>query len=116
MRLDGSNGCIETSIGGNIALSAGVRGGSRKPYFNLDVTMGGRALLYNGNSFRKIASDPLNLFAHGTALLVQALLESIDKGTVPPCNADDNRRTLALVLAAYESHEKKQEITVHYPR
>jgi len=27
MRLDGSNGCVETSIGGNTALTAGIRGG-----------------------------------------------------------------------------------------
>ena len=48
MRLDGSSGCVATSIGGNIALSAGIRGGSHKPYVNIDFTMGGCALLYRG--------------------------------------------------------------------
>ncbi|MBI3529610.1 MAG: Gfo/Idh/MocA family oxidoreductase [Betaproteobacteria bacterium] len=114
MRLDGSSGCVETSIGGNIALSAGVRGGSRKPYVNLDVTLGGRALLYQGENVRKIASDPLDLFAHGTAQLMRAFLDALDQGATPPCNADDNRRTLALMLAAYDSHEQKKTIEMQY--
>lgn len=114
MRLDGSSGCIETSIGGNIALSAGIRGGSRKPYVDFDVTLGGRALLYQGEKFRKLESDPLDLFVHGTAKLMGAFLEALDQGTTPPCNADDNRRTLALVLAAYDSHEQKKTIEMNY--
>lgn len=114
IRLDGSSGCVETSIGGNIALSAGIRGGSRKPYVSLDVTPGGRAMLYQGENARKIASDPLDLFANGTALLMRAFLDALDRGATPPCNADDNRRTLALVLAAYDSHERKEAIEMRY--
>ena len=114
VRLDGSHGCVETSIGGNIGVSAGIRGGSRKPYVNLDVTWGGRALLYRGESVRRIAADPLDLFAHGTARLMRAFLDALDEGTPPPCNAEDNRRTLALVLAAYESHERNQTIEMVY--
>ena len=114
MRLDGSSGCVETSIGGNIAFSAGIQGGSRKPYMNLDVTLGGRALHYQGENVRKIASDPLDLFAHGTARLMRAFLDALNQGSTPPCNADDNRRTLALVLAAYDSHERKTTIEMEY--
>lgn len=114
MRLDGSGGCVETSIGGNIAFAMGIRGGSRKPYVNLDVSLGGRALLYQGENVRKIASDPLDLFAHGTARLMRAFLDALDDRTTPPCNADDNRRTLALVLAAYESHERNRTIEMRY--
>lgn len=114
MRLDGSNGCVETSLGGNIAFTAGIRGSSRKPYANLDVTWGGRALLYQGEKVRKIASDPLDLFAHATAQLMRAFLDALAQGTTPPCHAADNRRTLALVLAAYESHERKQPIEMRY--
>ncbi len=114
MRLDGSRGCVETSIGGNLAFSAGIRGGSRKPYVNFDVTPGGRALLYQGEKVRKIASDPLDLFAHGTARLMRAFLDALDQGATPPCNADDNRRTLALMLAAYDSHEQKKTIEMRY--
>ena len=114
MRLDGSSGCVETRIGGNIALSAGIRGGSHKPYVNIDFTMGGCALLYRGENFRKIASDPLDLFAHGTAQLMRAFLDALEHGTTPPCNADDNRRTLALVLAAYDSHEQNKTIEMQY--
>jgi D-apiose dehydrogenase len=114
MRLDGSNGCVETSIGGNIAFSAGIRGGSRRPYMSLDVTPGGRALLYQGENVRKIASDPLDVFTQATARLMRAFLDALDQGATPPCNADDNRRTLALVLAAYDSHERKKAIEMRY--
>jgi predicted dehydrogenase len=114
MRLDGSYGCVETSIGGNIALTAGIRGGSRKPYLNLDVTLGARALLYQGENVRKIASDPLDLFANSTAQLMRAYLDALDLGATPPCNADENRRTLALMLAAYDSHEQKKTIEMQY--
>ena len=114
MRLDGSSGCIETSIGGNIAVTAGVRGGSRKPYMNLDITPGGRALLYEGEKVRKLATDPLDLFPHATAQLMHAFLDALDHGTIPPCNADDNRRTLALMLAAYDSHDRNEPIAMQY--
>lgn len=114
MRLDGSSGCVETSIGGNISFAAGIRGGSRRPYVSLDFTLGGCALLYQGEKARKIASDPLDLFAHGTARLMGAYLDALDRGAVPPCNADDNRRSLALVLAAYESDAQNQAIAMSY--
>jgi len=114
VRLDGSNACIETSIGGNIAFTVGVRGGSRKPYVSLDATLGGRAVLYQGEKFRKIAGAPLNIFAHGTARLMRAFLDALERGGTPPCNADDNRRTLALVFAAYDSHERGKAIEMRY--
>lgn len=114
MRLDGTQGCVETSIGGNIAFSAGIRGGSRKPYVNLDVTLGGSAVLYQGEKSRKIASDPLDLFAHGTAQLMREFLAALDQGGTPPCHADDNRRTLALVHAAYDSHDQNKTIEMQY--
>jgi scyllo-inositol 2-dehydrogenase (NADP+) len=114
MRLDGSQGCVETSMGGHFALCAGIRGGSRRPYASLDVSPGGRALLYQGERRRKIASAPLNVFAHGTRLLMRAFLDALDRGTVPPCHAEDNRRTLALVHAAYESHERGRPVELRY--
>ena len=35
-------------------------------------------------------------------------------GTTPPCQADDNRKTLALMLAAYESAERGRPIQMTY--
>ena len=112
MRLDGSEGIVETSLGGKIELNAGVRGGTRKPYLNFDVSMGGRARMYHGEDFTKIASDPLDLFAHATHKLVRAFIDALDNDTAPPCHGADNRKTLALVYAAYESHERKSPVTM----
>lgn len=112
IRLDGTHACIETAIGGNIALAAGIRGGSRRPYVDLDITWGGRATLYHGERGRKIAADPLDLFANATSNLLHAFLEALDAGGTPPCHAEDNRRTLALVHAAYDSHERNAPVAM----
>ncbi len=114
MRLDGSEACVEIRIGGGVEFAMGIRGGARKPYINFDISMGGRALLYHGEKFRKIASDPLDGFASGSARLFRAFLDALDSGGTPPCNAQDNTRTLALMLAAYESSESNDRVEMNY--
>lgn len=103
IRLDGSHGVVESSIGGKLGLHAGVRGGSRKPFLELDMSGGGQARFYQGENYRKIASDPLDLFAHATSQLLTAFIHALETGTTPPCHAADNIHSLALVFAAYES-------------
>jgi D-apiose dehydrogenase len=114
MRLDGSTGCVETRLGGSVELAAGIRGGSRRPYVHLDVTPGGSAHLFHAGRSRKIASDPLNIFASATARLLAAFLDALDRDCVPPCSAQDNRRTLALMLGAYESDAKRTAVSLQY--
>jgi predicted dehydrogenase len=110
IRLDGSHGVIESSIGGKLGVHAGIRGGSRKPYLEVDMSPGGQARFYKGENFRKIASDPLALFANATGKLMAAFIHALSTGTTPPCNAADNIHTLALVFAAYESSRTNQTI------
>lgn len=110
LRLDGSEGCIETRIGGNLSFSAGIRGGTRRPFAEIDVTLGGNAILYRDGRGRRIASDPIDLFASATASLLEAFLEALDRGTTPPCHGEDNRRTLGLVFASYESAERRAPV------
>ena len=110
IRLDGSKGVIESSIGGKLGLHAGIRGGSRKPYLQVDMSPGGQARNYQREKFRKIASDPLDLFAHATSKLMAAFIHALDTKTTPPCSAADNFHTLALVFAAYESSRTNQTI------
>ena len=112
LRLDGSVASIETRLGGGIELAAGIRGGVRRPYVTLDVSMGGRARLYRGEAFETIATDPLDVFADATARLLQAFLDALAHGETPPCNADDHRKSLALVAAAYESAARKTAVDV----
>ena len=112
MRLDGSKAIVETSIGGNAALNMGIRARDKKPYVDLDVSMGGMARLYQGEKYKKIASDPLDLFANATHKLVKAFIEAIRNNTTPPCNAADNRNTLALMIAAYESNDTKMPVCI----
>lgn len=113
-RLDGSAGCIETHIGGGIEVAVGIRGGTRRPYLTADMSLGGRALLYQGERVRKIATEPANVFAHGTRGLLEAFLSAIENGTTPPCSGEDNRRTLALMLAAYESADRREPVAMSY--
>ena len=114
IRLDGSDGMVETSLGGKIEFHAGVKSGTRKPYLELDLSMGGRARLYHGDKYKKLASDPLDLFAHATHKLIQAFMSAMDKGEKPPCHGSDNIKTLALVYAAYESSEQNKTIVMSY--
>lgn len=114
IRLDGSEGIVETSFGGKIEFHAGIKGGTRKPYLETDVSMGGRARLYRGEKYKKLASDPLDVFAHATHKLMAAFIEALETGSNPPCSGADNIRTLALVYAAYESSEKNQPVSMLY--
>jgi D-apiose dehydrogenase len=110
VRLDGTAGCIETRIGGGLELRAGIAGGRRRPYLRFDLARGGSARLYHGERRRQIASDPFDLFATATRRLVQAALEAWDRGETPPCEIHDNRRSLALVVAAYESSRRGETV------
>lgn len=112
VRLDGSEGCIETSIGGRAELGVGIKGGARRPFLSAELSLGGRAHLLQGDRVRRIASDPLDLFASATRKLFRAMLDALDAGRVPPCAGADNRRTLALMLAAYESDRLRAPVAL----
>lgn len=112
LRLNGTAGCLETSVGGHFELRVGNRPGTRRPALDVELSPGGRAILYHAGARRKIASDPLDIFAEATHRLLREFLGALDRGDVPPCDATDNRATLALMLAAYESHERGVPIPV----
>jgi predicted dehydrogenase len=113
VRLDGEAGSIETSIGGRLEARAGIRPTTLRPFFKLDLAMGGRAHLYHGERCSVLAREPLNVFAAATGELMRAFLTAIERDETPPCNAADNRHTLALMLAAYESDQKRTAIIMH---
>jgi predicted dehydrogenase len=112
IRLDGTVGCIETHIGGGIELRLGIKGGTRRPFARLDIALGGSADLWHGEVSRRIATDPLDLMANATRNLLGEFVDALDTGRTPPCDAADNRRSLALMLAAYESHATGREIAL----
>ncbi len=117
LRLDGGDGCIETSLGGNVHLGVGIQGGARTPYLALDLAPGASARVYTARSGprgKRIATDPLDIFAAATSRLLGGFLAALDTGGVPPCHGEDNLRTLALMLAAYESHERGVPIEMDY--
>ena len=103
LRLDGTRACIETAIGGAAEVRAGLRARTRRPFLELHFALGGQARLFTGERFRKLAAEPRNVFAHATRRLCAAFLEALDRGAVPPCAIEDNRKSLALVRAAYAS-------------
>ncbi len=105
IRLDGGKACIETHIGGKAEAAIGLRSGSKRPFARLDLAASASADLYVGERRRRIATDPLDLFANSTARLLRAMAQAIRTGETPPCSAEDNLNTLALMLAAYRSSE-----------
>ena len=79
--------------------------GSKRPFARLDLAASASADLYHGERRRRLATDPSDLFAHSTAKLLSGLQRAIRHGENPPCSAEDNLNTLALMLAAYRSSE-----------
>lgn len=112
MRLDGSTAAIHTSIGGRLHFAAGLHPKERLPFFELAFAKGGRAVLQNGVRSRVVAKDTLNPFADATARHFAQFLAALRNGSVPPGNARDNRNTLALTMAAYDSASSGQWITM----
>ncbi len=103
IRLDGTEACIETAIGGNLALELGIKPATKMPYVDFDLSWSSSAFLWQSEKSRKIASDPRNLFANATAKLLQDWLASLQEGRESSCSGRNNIGTLATMLAAYES-------------
>ncbi|MGI8495684.1 MAG: Gfo/Idh/MocA family protein, partial [Pyrinomonadaceae bacterium] len=83
MRLDGEKASIQTSIGGQVKIEAGIHTRSKRPFFGLDITKGGSAVLQNGNTSRILAKDGINPFASSTAKHFGNFVESIQNNTEP---------------------------------
>ncbi|MFZ5708394.1 MAG: Gfo/Idh/MocA family protein [Pseudomonadota bacterium] len=106
IRLDGTEACIETRLGGQAQMTVGIRGGSRRPFVQLDLAPSASAHLLVGDRRRRLATDPGDLFPHSTAKLLGAMVAALRTGATPPCSAADNIHTLALMLAAYDSSDE----------
>jgi D-apiose dehydrogenase len=103
LRLDGEHAAIHTSIGGRLEASIGLHTRERRPFAELRWAGGGVAVLEQGSRSRVIATDGRNPFASATARHLGDFLDALERGSVPRAHLRDNRSTLALVLAAYES-------------
>ena len=105
IRLDGTAACIETRLGGKAEVSFGVRSKTKRPFAQRDLAASASADLFHGEKRRRLTTDPLDLFPHSTAKLLRKMLQAIRNDEQPPCSAEDNLKTLALMLAAYQSSE-----------
>ena len=103
MRLDGESAIVHTAIGGRVRLTAGIYTRERRPFLDFTFVKGGRAELQCESRSKLIARDGLNPFADATAYHFAAFLDAIRDGTTPRGNVRDNRNTLAMVMAAYDS-------------
>ncbi len=110
MRLDGERASVHTSIGGEVRFEAGLHTRGRQPFFGLNLIKGGKAVWQNGNKSKIIAKDPINPFASSTAYHFENFIKAIREGGTPPGTIADNRKTLALVFAAYDSAEARRTI------
>jgi predicted dehydrogenase len=108
LRLDGEHAAISTSIGGELAVEAGLFTRERKPYVSLRFAKGGKALWQDGNRSRVIATDGINPFASSTAYHLGAFIDALAAKREPAGHARDHRNTLALIFAAYDSAAEKR--------
>ena len=114
IRLDGTKANVETELGGYAGFNAGFHPATRRPYVDFDISLGGRAYLCTDERRKKIASDPLALFAAATAKLLEKYVDALEQSTTPPCSGRDNILTLALMRAAYESAAMRKEIDLAF--
>ncbi len=110
MRLDGEVASVHTSIGGRAQITAGIHAREKRPFFRLGFAQGGRATLQNGNRERVLARDGINPFATATARHFANFLDALLNGGKPPGTAQDNRNTLAMVFAAYDSAQSGRPV------
>ena len=103
VRLDGTSAIIRTSIGGQVEFRAGLHTRERRPFVGFSLVKGGLATLESGTRSRIIAQDDLNPFAGSTAYHFSQFLRAIGENRTPAGDIADNRKTLALVMAAYDS-------------
>jgi predicted dehydrogenase len=103
MRLDGEHAAIYTSLGGRLDVSLGLHARARRPFARLRMIGGGHATLQSGDGERILARDGFDLFAAATARLLGRVFDAVANGGRIPAEASDNRRSLALVFAAYDS-------------
>jgi predicted dehydrogenase len=103
MRLDGEAAIVHTSIGGEVRFQAGIHTKERRPFLELNFVQGGKAVLQNGSRSKVIAKDGINPFNNAMVHHFANFLQAIQDGSNPPGNIRDNRNTLALVMAAYDS-------------
>jgi predicted dehydrogenase len=110
MRLDGERASIHTTIGGAIQFAAGLHTREKRPFFRFDLVQGGKAVLQNGNASELIAKDAINPLTSATAFHFENFINALCSGRIPPGTVKDNRNTLALVFAAYDSAESDRAI------
>ncbi|MGH9688097.1 MAG: Gfo/Idh/MocA family protein [Candidatus Acidiferrales bacterium] len=103
MRLDGEVASIHTSLGGRAQITAGIHTREKRPFVEWRFAKGGQAILQTGHRSRVIARDPVNPFAAATAVHFRSFIDAMRSGATPRQTARDNRNTLAMVLAAYDS-------------
>lgn len=105
LRLSAERAAIHTSIGGEVRVAAGLHTSTRRPFLDVSVVKGGKAVLQQGERERVLAKEDLNPFAAATARHLTQFLEAVAAGQTPRGTAEDHLETLALALATYASAE-----------
>lgn len=110
MRLDGEFASIHTSIGGEFRFEIGMYTREKRPFANFNLIKGGKSMLQRGNRYKIIAKDGINPFAIATTVHFNNFIEAVQNGGTPRSTARDNRNTMALVFAAYESAQSGKPV------
>jgi len=110
LRLDGERADVCTSIGGKAGVELGLNTKTRRPYARWGLVFGGEARMHVGEQARTLAKDPFNPMRTATKLLFGKVVDALRRNERPPNCATDNRKSLALVMAAYESAKTRKPV------
>ena len=83
---------------------------TRRPFVGMHITQGGKAVLQDGDHSTVIGKDGINPFATATAAHFANFIDAIRMARLPNGSVQDNRATLALALAAYDSAESGKAV------
>ncbi len=91
-------------------VQVGLYPGEHRPFLKFDFIKGGSAELQQNDRSRLLATEGLNPFVSGTARHFAEFIGALRDGSEPRCTAKHHRKTLALVLAAYDSAAARRSI------
>jgi predicted dehydrogenase len=104
LRADCEQASLRASLGGRALARIGLKRAERSG-LTIDYGLGGLAWAEIGRRRRVLGRSPKDTSVTATGDLLVRIVEAFRSGTEPPSSAREARDVIAVIEAAYESHE-----------
>jgi predicted dehydrogenase len=109
LRADCERASLRASHGGRAYAQIGLKR-AEPTGLKLDFGLGGLAWAEIGSRRRILARGPKEMNVPATATLLRGAVDAFRNGTEPPSSARQARDVVAVIEAAYESHETNARV------